>query len=188
MTTDEMDNMITSGGMAEYLQNRSILEDDEFNYLVQKGVISLDQPGRPMSSSEYYAWLYKELGGVFEPVPIHSSFASFSLAVSDFFLVSFSNLLPVQVFTAIAKRAYDLDAHQNVIFEKLNVEPNKASPVEAAFMNCFFNVRQWCSIFADTMEAKHNIHRWYSFGVARFFLTPFFRWTMFKKRVMNCFS
>lgn len=72
MTIDEMDCLITSGETVEFLQHSSVIDDDELEYLVLKGVISLDQPSRPISFSEYQVWLYKELVGVFEPVPIHS--------------------------------------------------------------------------------------------------------------------
>lgn len=187
MTKAEMDAMIANGKMTEFLESRSVIEDDEFDYLIQKGIISLDQATRPMSSSEYMEWIEKITSGVFEPVIIQSSFASFSLVVADCFLDLFKNTLPKEFFVALAKRAYNLDDNQNMIYEKLKDVPMQPDSIEITFMNCFYNIRQWCSDFSVTMEATHNIHPWFSFGVARLFLIPFFRWTIFKKRVMYWF-
>lgn len=193
MTKDELDSLIANGGINGYLRSQFIIDDYEFYYLVKKGVQIKDETDFPMGFTEYGVWVYKPLIDGYIRVHLHSAFASFLLSMTKHFLVAFITVIPKQVFVALGKWGYDHDRMQfdrcAAIHRKSYEEPPvETMPVEAAYMNCFYNIRQWCSNFADEMEVKHTIHHWYPFGIAHIFLIPFFKWTMFKARVAYGFQ
>ena len=188
MTKDKMDKLIASGEITEYLRSQFIIDDDEFYYLLKKGVQIKDESDLPMGFTEYGVWVYRSWIDGYIRFHIHSAFASFLLSITKYFFVLFIKFIPKQFFVAIAKRGYHHDRKQFDIWGEILVISDEETPIEATFTNCFLNIRQWCSSFADTMELKYNIHHWYSFGIAHIFLIPFFEWTMFKTRVAYSFQ